>query len=179
MKRDPQAGFGFLITDVSRLLRRNFDRRVQSLGLTQAQWRAIAHLERNEGTHQAALAESLEIQPITLTRLIDRMQAAGWVRRSTDPEDRRAVRLYLTEKSRPVLEEMHKRAADTLEEALAGMSVAARNRLIEGLTAVKENLAAVEAAARGNGANERTGKNVARRNGIENANRRKLKHSAG
>ncbi len=86
---------GFLVSDIARLLRRNMDRRLQSLGLTQAQWRAIVHLSRSEGMTQAMLAESLEIQPITLTRLIDRMESAGWVERRTHPLDRRAVQLYL------------------------------------------------------------------------------------
>ena len=65
---------GFLVADLARLLRRSMDRRLQSLGLTQAQWRAIVHLSRSEGITQAMLAEALEIQPITLTRLIDRME---------------------------------------------------------------------------------------------------------
>jgi MarR family transcriptional regulator for hemolysin len=159
---DPKRGIGFLITDVSHLLRRNFNRRVQVLGLTQAQWRAIAHLSRSEGMHQASLAESLEIQPITLTRLIDRMQAAGWVERRTDPDDRRAVRLYLTEKCQPILDEMYARAADTLEEALAGLPATARERLVDALSRMKENLSSAEAAVRNGGANEGKSKNVAR-----------------
>jgi DNA-binding MarR family transcriptional regulator len=90
---------GLLVSDIARLLRRNMDRRLQSLGLTQAQWRAIARLARSEGMTQAALAESLEIQPITLTRLVDRMEKAGWVERRTHPLDRRAVQLYLAPRS--------------------------------------------------------------------------------
>ncbi len=82
---DPDRSLGVLISDIARLLRRNMDRRLQSLGLTQAQWRAIVHLSRSEGMTQAALAESLEIQPITSTRLIDRMQSAGWVERRNAP----------------------------------------------------------------------------------------------
>ena len=115
---------GFLVSDIARLLRRSMDRRLQSLGLTQAQWRAIVHLSRSEGSTQATLAESLEIQPITLTRLIDRMESAGWVERRTHPLDRRAVQLYLTPQSQPILEEMHARAADTLSEATLGVRAA-------------------------------------------------------
>src|SRR5687767_13222468 len=94
-----ERSLGFLVADVARLLRRSMDRRLQALGLTQAQWRAIIHLSRNEGMTQATLAESLEIQPITLTRLIDRMESAGWVERRMHPLDRRAVQLYLTSQS--------------------------------------------------------------------------------
>src|SRR5688572_2340747 len=96
---DPDRSLGVLIGDVARALRRNFDRRLQSLGLTQAQWRAIVHVKRMEGMSQVALADCLEAQPITVARLIDRMESAGWIERRSDPLDRRAVRLYLTTKS--------------------------------------------------------------------------------
>ena len=138
---------GFLVADLARLLRRNMDRRLQSLGLTQAQWRAIVHLSRTQGMTQAALAESLEIQPITLTRLIDRMQSAGWVERRTHPGDRRAVQLYLTAQSQPILEEMHARAADTLNEATHGVSPRAQRQLVATLEQMKHNLIAADTAS--------------------------------
>ena len=138
---------GFLVADLARLLRRNMDRRLQSLGLTQAQWRAIVHLSRSEGMTQAALAESLEIQPITLTRLIDRMESAGWVERRTHPADRRAVQLYLTAQSQPILEEMHARAADTLAEATRGVATRAQRQLVATLEQMKRNLLAAEVTA--------------------------------
>lgn len=137
---------GFLVTDIARLLRRNMDRRLQTLNLTQAQWRAIVHLSRNEGMTQASLAESLEIQPITLTRLIDRMETAGWVERRTHPLDRRAVQLYLTPQSQPILEEMHARAADTLNEAMHGVAPRAQRQLVTTLEQIKHNLIVAEAA---------------------------------
>jgi MarR family transcriptional regulator, transcriptional regulator for hemolysin len=138
---------GFLVADLARLLRRNMDRRLQSLGLTQAQWRAIVHLSRSEGMTQAALAESLEIQPITLTRLIDRMEGAGWVERRTHPLDRRAVQLFLTPQSQPILEEMHARAGDTLNEATRGVSPRAQRQLVATLEQIKHNLTAADPAA--------------------------------
>ena len=137
---------GFLVADIARLLRRSMDRRLQSLGLTQAQWRAIVHLSRREGMTQAALAESLEVQPITLTRLIDRMQHAGWVERRPHPLDRRAVQLYLTPQSQPLLHEMHARAADTLNEATRGIAPRAQRELSATLEQIKDNLIAAEAA---------------------------------
>jgi DNA-binding MarR family transcriptional regulator len=141
---------GFLVSDIARLLRRGMDRRLQSLGLTQAQWRAIVHLSRNEGMTQAALAESLEIQPITLTRLIDRMESAGWVERRTHPLDRRAVQLYLTAQSQPILDEMHARAADTMNDATRGVAPRAQRQLIATLVDIKQNLVAAENAALAN-----------------------------
>jgi DNA-binding MarR family transcriptional regulator len=146
---DPDRSVGFLINDVARLLRRNFNRRVQTLGLTQAQWRAVVHLSRNEGMTQVELADCLEIQPITLTRLIDRMEAAGWVERRNHPLDRRAMQLYLTPKSEPILEEMHALAADTVATAVAGMPASGQKQLIEDLQHMKRNLAAAETAAAG------------------------------
>jgi MarR family transcriptional regulator for hemolysin len=133
---------GFLLADVSRMLRRNFDHRVHDLGLTQAQWRAIAQLSREQGLKQVVLAERLEVKPITLARLVDRLEAAGWVKRRPDPRDRRATRLYLTAKSQPILSDLHERAAETLEEALDGVSATQRRQLISALSKMKNNLSA-------------------------------------
>jgi DNA-binding MarR family transcriptional regulator len=132
---------GALITDLSRLIRRTFNRHLRDSELTQSQWQAIAYLRRSESINQAALAELMEIQPITLARLVDRMAAAGWVERRPDPRDRRAVQLFLTEKTQPILANM--RAAGTLfqEQALAGIDDAERQQLIATLGKIKANLA--------------------------------------
>ncbi len=145
--RFDDRSLGFLINDVGRLMRRNFNRRVQSLGLTQTQWRAIVHLDRNEGMTQVSLADSLDIQPITLTRLIDRMEAAGWVERRNHPLDRRAVQLYLTAKVRPVLEEMAARAAETIAVAVGDLSAAGQKQLTESLQHMRQSLSAAETTA--------------------------------
>lgn len=144
---DPTRRLGFLLHEVSRLMRRNFDRQVKPLGLTQAQWRTLAHLARNEGITQVMLAEILEIRPMTLARLIDRLQAAGWVERRPDPADRRAHRLFLTGQAAPMLQKMDALAHRTREEAIAGLSVGERQQLIDVLCAIKSNLVAAEAAA--------------------------------
>jgi MarR family transcriptional regulator for hemolysin len=141
---DPDRSLGVLISDVARLLRRNFDRRLQSLGLTQAQWRAIVHVSRTEGMNQVALAECLEAQPITVARLIDRMESAGWIERRNDPLDRRAVRLYLTPKCQPILAEIHARAAEMMSDGVVGLSASAQKQLFEHLQRMKQNLTAVE-----------------------------------
>lgn len=141
---DPERSFAALVTDIARLLRRNFNRRVRDHGLTQTQWQAIAYLRRWGDINQAALAELMEIQPISLARLVDRLEAAGWVERHPDPSDRRAVRLHLTDKAAPILEEM--RAASTAfhDEALAGLNPAEREQVLDLLSRVKGNLGAVE-----------------------------------
>lgn len=140
---------GFLLHDVARLLRKRFDQRARTLGLTRAQWSVLAHLARNEGINQAALAETLEIEPITLVRLLDRLEAAEWVERRPDPKDRRARLLYLKDKARPVLEKMRALGAATREEAMAGLSDAARRQLIETLLAIKANLSTQAAGEAG------------------------------
>jgi MarR family transcriptional regulator for hemolysin len=124
---EPNKSVGFLLNDVARLLRRNFLRRVQNLGLSQAQWRALAYLARQEGVNQVTLAESLEIQPITLVRLIDRLEEAGLVKRHRDPDDRRAV--------------------ESRADALAGIRQADQDMLVETLLRMKRNLLDAEDAA--------------------------------
>ena len=92
-----KRSFGFLIGDVSRLLRKSFDRHARTIGLTRAQWRVLAHLSRNEGVKQSELADILEINPITLARLLERLGTDNCVERRMDPTDKRARRLFLTE----------------------------------------------------------------------------------
>lgn len=137
---DPEQSIGFLIYEVSRLIRRDFDGRVQSLGLTQVQWRAIVHIARQEGCNQTALAETLEIKPITLTRLLDRLVEAGWVVRQPDLKDRRAMQLYLTEQARPLLQTMQEKSTQTRQRAMQGVSDEEFVMLLATLKKMKNNL---------------------------------------
>lgn len=137
---DPEKSIGFLIYEVSRLMRRDFDARVQSLGLTQVQWRAIAHIARQEGCNQTVLADVLEVKPITLTRLIDRLVEAGWIVRQPDQRDRRAMQLYLTEKARPLLKTMLEKSLQTRAKALQGVSEDEFASLFNTLKKMKTNL---------------------------------------
>lgn len=137
---DPEKSIGFLIYEVSRLMRRDFDKRVRPLGLTQVQWRAIAHIARQEGCRQTILAELLEIKPITLTRLIDRLVDAGWVARLPDPDDRRAIQLHLTQKARPLIETMQEKALETREKALHDIETEEFDILFMALKKMKTNL---------------------------------------
>ncbi len=145
---DPDGNVGFLLHDVSRLLRVRFDRRARALGLTRAQWRVLAHLAPRQGINQSSLAEILEVENITLGRHIDRLEDTEWVVRRRNPDDRRAWRLFLTDKSRPVLDQMEVLAAETQGEAMAGLSDGERNRLLELLLSMKRNMTAREAETR-------------------------------
>src|SRR3984885_12500361 len=113
--------FGFLLHDIARLLRKRYEQRARPLlGLTRAQWQLLAHLNRHEGINQSGLAEILELEPITVGRIVDRMEEAGWVSRRPDPADRRAHRLYMTDRARPVLTGIMALGEELLGEALAG-----------------------------------------------------------
>lgn len=145
MVQDPYARqFGFLLHDVARLLRRRFDRRAQSLGLTRAQWSVLFHLDRNEGITQACLAQLMELQPITLARLLDRLEADGWAERRAHPRDRRAKCLYLKPRALPVLEEMQAISREIRAEAVAGLSSEAFEALLDALGHIKGNLQELE-----------------------------------
>ena len=137
---DPDRNVGFLLHDVSRLLRKNFDRRARALGLTRAQWRVLAHLAPRQGINQTALAEILELENITVARHIDRLEETGWVERRPDPDDRRAWHLYLTGKARPILDRMELLAVETQEEAMAGLPESERRRLLALLLSMKRNM---------------------------------------
>lgn len=131
---------GFLVADLGRLLRRSFELRAGHLGLTQAQWRALTLLSRHEGINQATLADLLEIQPITVTRLLDRMEQNGWIERRPDPGDRRAVRLHLKPKAEPLLAELQAVGAEILELALTDIEPPQRLALVDSLEQMKSNL---------------------------------------
>src|SRR6185503_6294524 len=120
---------GLLIHDVGRLLRNRIDQRAQALGLTSAQWRVLSQVARceylkQEAPKQAALAEVVDMEPITLSRHIDRLEAAGLIERRADPDDRRAHRLFMTEQARPVVADFRALAADVMKDATAGISEA-------------------------------------------------------
>lgn len=143
---DPERNIASLIGEISHLQRRNFNRRARDFGLTQPQWRAITILRRAEGINQATMADILDLQPISLARLIDRMAAAGWVERRPDPGDRRAVQLFLTPKAEPFLAEMREAAQEIYEQATAGLSEQDRELLLRCLGVIKSNLMQAEGA---------------------------------
>ena len=135
-----RSQLGFLIHDVARLMRKRFEQRARTLGLTRAQWQVLVHLGKHEGIHQSGLAEILEVEPITLMRLLDKLESRGFVERRRHVTDRRIWLLYLQQAAHPVLEELRDLGALTRGESFAGVSEAEQNLLSEVLTAVKSNL---------------------------------------
>jgi DNA-binding MarR family transcriptional regulator len=137
---DLDRSFGFLVNDVARLFGRRFSHNGRRLGLTRAQCRTLGYLARNEGINQAGLADLLEIRPMTLVRQIDRMEDAGWIERRPDPADRRARRLYLTAKARPILGRIWSVANETRDEALTRLAPAEATQLLDLLGRVHATL---------------------------------------
>src|SRR5215469_3252497 len=138
---DLDRSFGFLVHDVARLFGRRFNQRaLLFLGLTRAQCKVLGYLARNEGINQAGLADLLEIKPMTLVRQIDRMEEDGWIERQPQPGDRRARRLVLTEKARPILARILELSNKVRDESCAGLSRAEGRQLIELLRRVHANL---------------------------------------
>jgi len=139
---DQTSSLGFVLHDVARLLSKRFEQLAGHLGLTRSQWRAVVYLSRNEGTNQACLADLLEIEPITLARMIDKLEQRGLIERRVDPTDRRAWRLFLKDQARPLLEAIAPLGEATRAEALEGVGGDERDRLMETLTLMKSNLVA-------------------------------------
>jgi MarR family transcriptional regulator for hemolysin len=130
----------FTISDVGRLLRTYADQKARRFGQTRAQWAVLLRLERLEGLKQSDLAEDLDIQPITLTRLVDRLCDNGLIERRPDPNDRRAKRLYLTPAARPLLDRISTQVEELSETVLAGVDPDAATTLLTQLGLARENL---------------------------------------
>ncbi len=147
LRENLDRNFGFLLNDVARLLRTVYDRRVADLGLTRAQWWVLTHLYRNEGVTQTELADTLELERPSLGRLLDRLEANGWIRREACTRDRRAKRVYLSQDVQPVMRRMRSIAAELREDALGGVDDESRERLIDTLLTMKANLMRAGAAS--------------------------------
>ena len=139
---------GFLVADVARMMRRAFQARLEGTPLTYAQARALVYLARQQGIRQVDLAEQLEIQPITLARLIDQLAGSGLVERRPDPLDRRAHRLHLTQAATPQLTAIMDVVAAVRAEAIGDLDDVAAMHLLAGLQRMRGNLAAARTAGR-------------------------------
>jgi len=131
---------GFLLHDVARLLRKRFEQNARGSGLTRSQWQVLAYLAQNEGINQSALADLLEIEPITLGRIVDKLQTLALIERHPHPSDRRVWLLHLTPAARSKLTQLRRLGDVTRGEALTGVSEADRERLLKTLQALKTNL---------------------------------------
>jgi DNA-binding MarR family transcriptional regulator len=146
MSTTEKITFGYLVTDVTRLMRKQFDRRAVRFGLTRAQWRALKRVHHGEGLTQNELAEFLEMEPIAVGRVIDRLQKAGFIERRADPADRRCWRLHLQPKAHAVIDDMEQISSELFAQAQRGIAAAEMKSMISVLTRMKENLSALDHA---------------------------------
>jgi DNA-binding MarR family transcriptional regulator len=137
---DPLRNFGFLVREVSSLSALNFERHSDELGLTLAQCKVLAYLQRNEGISQVRLAELTDTDPMTLARTLERMESEGWIARRPDPADRRARQLFLEPHGTALLEGIWRVADRARADAMSGLSAADRAQLMGLLERVRCNL---------------------------------------
>jgi len=130
----------FVLHEVAHLMRTLFDQRARTRGMTRAQWVILKRLDRTPGLSQNELASILEVEPITVGRLIDRLEARGLVERRDDPKDRRVHRLHLTPKSKPILQEIGAAIAELSAIATAGIDETTLHTVVAALGAMKSNL---------------------------------------
>ena len=131
---------GFLLHDVARLLKKRLEQRSRGTGLTRSQWQILAYLAQNEGINQKRLAELLDIEPITVGRIVDKLETLRLVKRSPHPTDRRRWLLHFTPAARSRLEQAGEYGDATRREALAGVSEEDIQHLLKTLQALKQNL---------------------------------------
>jgi MarR family transcriptional regulator for hemolysin len=139
MEADPPT-LGFLLHDVARLLKKRLEQRSRGTGLTRSQWQILAYLAQNEGINQKRLAELLDIEPITVGRIVDKLETLRLVKRSPHPTDRRRWLLHLMPVARSRLQQAGEYGDATRREALAGVSEDDRQHLLKTLQALKQNL---------------------------------------
>jgi MarR family transcriptional regulator, transcriptional regulator for hemolysin len=140
LPRSLNREFGFMLNDVARMLRTYADHKASQFGITRAQWVVLVRLDRFEGLKQAELAEMLDLQPITLTRLLDRLAECALIERRPDPNDRRAKLLFLTPKAKPLLEQLGDLGETLMTTALTGVEREHIEMMVTKLATVKENL---------------------------------------
>jgi MarR family transcriptional regulator for hemolysin len=143
LSSEDERHIGFLISDVARLMRTAFDRRVRGLGLTRSQWLVINRLYRRPGATQSELAEMLEVEKATAGRMVDRMENKGWVERRADAADRRVNRLFLTAEADLIQVQLAQIADRTVEDALGLLSPGEREQFSEWMRRVKRRLQAM------------------------------------
>ena len=144
--KSPDNSFAYALHDVTCLFRKHFDRRAIRFDLTRAQWRALKSIRRREGLSQTELAEFLEMEPIAVGRVIDRLVAAAFVERRADPNDRRRWCLHLTARAHEVTDDMEVLAAELRHEALAGVTQADFKAFERVLAKIRSNLVAIESS---------------------------------
>lgn len=144
---NPLRDFGFILKDLSRRYVLRFEERARAISLTLPQCKVLVRLDRNEGISQARLAELADLDPMTIVRILDHMEAEGLLERKQDPSDRRARRLFLTPRAKPLLDEITRLSSLTREELFAGISRQERDEFLSVLGRIYQNSLALEAAS--------------------------------
>jgi MarR family transcriptional regulator for hemolysin len=140
MRGSVDMNFLFTLGELQRLVRAYADKEAARFCITRAQWAVLAKVERNEGMKQSELAEQMEMQPITLTRLIDKLCGNSWIERRGDESDRRVNRLYLRKAGRQLLGKLSGLRSELTATALEGINPADAHRLLSQLESIKENV---------------------------------------
>jgi DNA-binding MarR family transcriptional regulator len=128
------------LADATRLIRRAFDAKARAIGVTRPQWQVMTLLRRNAGIPQGQLADLLDVEPITVGRMIDRLQDAGLVERRADPADRRTWRLHLTARAETLIEQLLPMADELFDDAFDGLALEERALLLSALNRIRQNL---------------------------------------
>lgn len=131
---------GLLLTDAAKLIRAEFERQARAHKMTLSQWRALKELSDGDGLTQTALGCAIELSPMTVSELLDRLEQQGLVRRETDPADSRAKLVWMTDAAWPLIEEMRQIAHELFDRALVGLTPAERDILMKGLEQIVVNL---------------------------------------
>jgi DNA-binding MarR family transcriptional regulator len=147
LRANTERHLGFLLSDISRLARREFDRRVRHLGLTRAQWLFLFHLSRQPGATQSELAELLQMEKISVSRQAGRLERAGWIERRDSQEDGRAYHVYLTPRAGRIVEKLDSMATEFRADYLRGLPPARRSALFTDLSRIKANLLELDHAS--------------------------------
>src|SRR5437899_12112550 len=140
MRGSVDMNFLFTLGEAQRMMRAYADRQAARYGITRAQWAVLAKVERTEGLKQSELAEQMEMQPITLTRLIDKLCDNGWIERRGDENDRRVNRLYLRKAARPLLGKLAGLRSELTATALDGINPTEAHRMLAQLETIKDNV---------------------------------------
>ncbi|RVU35913.1 MarR family transcriptional regulator [Hwanghaeella grinnelliae] len=142
-RSDLDRNFGFLLHDVARLMRAEFDRRSRALQLTRSQWWVLNFVYAYEGATQTELADQCEVERATMGRLLDKLEEKGWVRRESDSQDRRIRRVYLTGEVLDLMVTLRGIGASVRESAMAGIDRAEQDRFVDTLLKIKGNMLAL------------------------------------
>ncbi len=146
MENDRKRRAAIALSDTARMLRTAVDKKARAIGMNRAQWAVLMRLKRLEGQRQVDLAVAMGVEPITVARLVDRLEAMGVVERRPDPEDRRAKRLFLAAGAKALLDQVNRLVDEVLDGALAGLAAEDLDRLTAALQRIQAN---IDAAAPG------------------------------